>query len=369
MMIALIGVVCCARVDAAVLSGLQSGAATSTASGTLTVTISSIDTTRSFLIFQTRSSGDRPVNSMLRGRIASATSLEFIRSTNESSPLAINIQWYVLSFSSGVSVQRGDVAQNATTINITITPVSAVSHAFVMWSKTPASTETSWNANDPTLGELTSTSNLQFRITSTSASQQVSWQVIEFTNATDINVQKGSTSLTSSASSVAVTLPTAVDVDRTFVLVGYRVSSTATGSNVGDRMLRAVLTNSTTITIDRAITGDAITEIGWQAIELRDGSTVQRGSQTFPTATATATAALGRTVDVTSAVPLASVQPVAGQNMGRSDITADDVIGSGTVTMTLTPTQLSMTRNSTAATADIGWFVVQFVRRFVTIIN
>jgi hypothetical protein len=369
-MLAVIGMAWCAPVEAAILSGLQIGVATSTASGTVTVSISSIDTTRSFLIFQTRSSGDRPASSMLLGRIASATTLEFIRATSELTPATINIQWYVLSFSSGVSVQRGEFTQNATTINVAITPVSAVSRAFVTWSKSSASTETSWDSDDPTVGELTSTSNLQFRVTtSTSLTQQLSWQVIEFTNPSDINVQKGSTNLSTNASSVTVTLPTAVDVDRTFVLVGYRVGSNASGSDVGARMLRAVLTNSTTITIDRAITGDTITEIGWQAVELRDGSTVQRGSQTLPTATATATVTLGRSVDVTSAVPFASVQPVSGQNMGRSNLSTDDIIGSGAVTMTLSPTQLSMTRNYTAATADIGWFVVQFARRFVTIID
>ena len=368
-MVALMAVGWCARVDAALLSGLQSGVATSTASGTVTVSISSIDTTRSFLIFQTRSSGDRPASSMLRGHIASATSLEFIRATSELTPATINIQWYVLSFSSGVSVQRGDFTQNATTINVAISPVSAVSHAFVLWSKSSEPTETSWDSDDPTVGELTSTSNLQFRVGTSSLLQQLSWQVVEFTNSSDINVQKGSVSLGSSASSVTATLSPAVDVDRTFVLVGYRVASGSSGSDIGARMLRAVLTNSTTITIDRAITGDTITEIGWQAIELKDGSTVQRGSQTLPTGTALTTTGLGRSVDVASAVPFASVQPVSGQNMGRSNLSTDDVIGSGAVTMTLSPTQLSMTRNYTAATADIGWFVVQFVRRLVTIID
>ena len=102
---------------------MQSGTAVNTANGTQTITISSIDITKSFLIFQVRSSGDRPVNSTVRGRIASATTIQFERSTNEGAPLAINIQWYVATFGSGVSVQRGEAMMNALTVNVPVTAV------------------------------------------------------------------------------------------------------------------------------------------------------------------------------------------------------------------------------------------------------
>ena len=38
------------------------------------------------LIFQTRSSGDRPVNSTIRGRLATSTTIQFERETNEGTP-------------------------------------------------------------------------------------------------------------------------------------------------------------------------------------------------------------------------------------------------------------------------------------------
>ena len=85
---------------------MQSGTAVNSANGIQTVTISAIDITKSFLIFQVRSAGDRPVNSTLRGRLASSTTIQFERVTNEGAPLAINIQWYVATFGSGVLVQR-----------------------------------------------------------------------------------------------------------------------------------------------------------------------------------------------------------------------------------------------------------------------
>ncbi len=64
---------------AAVLQQVQSGTAVNSANGIQTVTISSIDITKSFLIFQVRSTGDRPVSTTLRGRLASSTTIQFER--------------------------------------------------------------------------------------------------------------------------------------------------------------------------------------------------------------------------------------------------------------------------------------------------
>ena len=272
---------------------------------------------------------------------------------------AIDIQWYVVEIPSGVNVQRGEVAsQNATTINVPIAPVAAISQAFVTWSKTPAATDQTFNSDDALVGELTSTSNLQFRVNGANSSHVIWWQVVEFTNSADINVQKGTTSLLGTATSTNVTLGTPVDVNSTFLLVGFRTAGS--GSDVGSRMLRARLVDSSTITIDRSVSGtpDDITEISWQAVEFKNGSSVQRGSETFLTGVAQ------KTVPISSvnprAVAFASVQPVGGQNMGRSAYTGDDIVGVCSVTMGLSATQITMDRNSTVAACDIGWFVVEF---------
>jgi hypothetical protein len=357
-----------ARSGAALLSGVQSGTAVSTASGTVTVPITSIDPTRSFLVFQTRHDGNRPVSSYLRGRIATATTLEFVRVTDEATPVQMDIRWYVASFASGVSVQRGQVSQATQTINVPITPVGAVNRAFVTWSKTPVNTDGTWDNNDPILGELTSASNLQFRVDFETAVHTIWWEVVEFTDPADITVQKGSTSLTGAATSVTATLSPAVDVGRTFLLVGFRTADS--GNDIGARMLRAQLTNSTTITIDRSTagSGDDITEIVWQAVELKDGSSVQRGSETFAAGTAQRIVPLSPPMDPNRSIAFASVQPAGGQNQGRSPYTASDVLGVGSFTMALAPGQITMDRNNTAAASDVGWFAVQFkARRVVTI--
>jgi hypothetical protein len=347
--------------DAAICQSVQSGTAVNTANGIQTITISSVDTTKSVLFFQTRSSGNRPVQSEVRGRLQTATTIQFERVTDETTPAAtINIQWYVVTFGSGVSVQRGETPLSATSTNVAITAVASLSQAFVLWSMTPAAADNAWGADDQVLGELTTTTNLQFRVNTLNANHTVAWQVVQFTNAADINVQKGTTSLIGAATSTTVTLGTAVNTSKTFVLVGARVTD-GSGPDIGAKMVRAQLTNSTTITIDRAAaTTSDVTEIVWQAVELKDASMVWRGSANFAAGATQATAFLQPPVNIGRTVAFLSMQDGGGQNGGRTPYVGDDVPGVADATASLVYDTLTLTRNSTVSSADLGWFVVQF---------
>jgi len=214
---------------------------------------------------------------------------------------------------------------NAPTINVTLpTPVAALNQAFVIWSKSPKANDGTYDQNDPIVGELTSTSNLQFRVNSSDLNtrHEISWQVIEFTNSADINVQKGTTSLTSTSPdplSVDVTLGTPVDVNRTFVLVGH-TATTWNGNPIGAKMLRARLIDSNTIRIDRSNSAIDIPEIVWQAVELKDGSGVLRGSESFITTEGQRVVPLGGTIDTNRSIAFSarSMAPSveASENMG-----------------------------------------------------
>ena len=218
---------------------------------------------------------------MLRGRIASSTTVEFVRATTETSP--INIQWYVVEYAAGIRVQRGEVNQTNTTINVPLAALTSVNQAFVTCSKTPDPTETTFSDSDPVVGELTATTNLQLRVSSApSAGPVISWQVIEFLNPASLDVQKGSvTNLTGTNLVATATLAAPVNTNSTFLLAGYRTSGS--GTSIGARLVRAQLTDASTVTFDRSIAGvpDDISEIFWQAVQLNDGSAVQRGSVNF----------------------------------------------------------------------------------------
>ncbi|HDY75884.1 MAG TPA: hypothetical protein ENH49_05105, partial [Candidatus Marinimicrobia bacterium] len=284
---------------AAAVDNVQSGTLSSSGNGTVTANITAVDLSKSFLIFNTRSNSNRPPGSMVRGRIASSTTVEFERVTNESS--TISIQWYVVEFQSGVTVQRGSVNQSSSTVNVPINPVSSLNQAYVTWSKTPSSGDGAWSDDDPIVGELTTTSNLQFRVNVDNSNHVIWWQVIEYTNAAEIFVQKGTTSWNSSTKDETITLGTTIDEDNSFLLVGFRTSGSYA---IGKAMLRAEIKNSTQIKIEREKDGVAISEIVWQVIELKDGSTVQHEKSEFSSGDATETESI-TSVDLNKSVAFA----------------------------------------------------------------
>jgi Peptidase family C25 len=355
--------------QAAVVQSVQTGIATSNADGVLTVPITAINPAQSALFFDSNFDSNRPTSSAVAGRIASATTLEFVRATDEATPGTMSIRWYVVQWSSGVSVQRGVQAQNATVIDIPITAVAAVNQAFVTWSKFPQQTDVNnLDNDDPIIGELTTTTNLQFRV-DMPRPVDFYWQVIEFTNAADISVQKGSTALIGNTLSVDATLPIAVNPASTFVLVGYNTTSGA-GPAIGARMVRAQLIDATTVRIDRSIGGADLTEIHWHAVELLDGSEVLRGSASFATGVATDVAGFGgRKLNLNGAVAFASVQVESGLNMGKTPFATDDIVGVCSVRSTLAATTLTLERANTADTCDVGWFVVQFAPMATTAVT
>lgn len=338
---------------------VQSGTATSSANGVVSVGITPIDPTLSFLMFSSRHDSNRPVGSMIRGRLnATGDAVEFERVTNETTPVTMTMEWYVVTYTCGITVQRGEVSQASTTIDVPISSVGSTAQAFVTWSKTPSAGDNGFDTNDPLVGELTSPTNLQFRVNSANSSHIIAWQVIAFDDPADVNVQTGSTSLLGTATSTTATLSPA-DVAKTFVLASYRTAGS--GADIGARMLRAELTNSTTITFTRDISGtpDNITDITWQAIELKEGSSVQRGTQTFAAATTQQNIAI-TSVDTNKAYAFGSVQAGSGQNVGSSSYAADDIIGVGSFTAELSTSQLTLTRDNTADAANVGWFIVHW---------
>ena len=69
----------------------------------------------------------------------------------------------------GVIVQRGSTTQSAATGDVSITAVNSIAAAFVTYSKVPYQSDGSWGDNDPMIAELTTTTNLEFRVDNVNA--------------------------------------------------------------------------------------------------------------------------------------------------------------------------------------------------------
>lgn len=344
--------------SAAEVDTVQTGVLTTFGNGTTTVAIQDIDPTRSFLIFNSRfSNSSRAGNQMIRGRILNNNTLEFVRVTNQSS--AMDITWTVVSFSTGVSVQRGETNQTATATDQTLTTPVVTDQSFILWSKTPDPGDDAPDQDDPILAELVAADTLQFRVDQADPSHVIWWQVVEFTDPADIHVQWGSASLTGTTTSDTIALTTPVDTATTFVLCGYR--SSGNGNDVEERLLRAELTDANTITVTREDVGDDVEEILCHAVELTDGSMVQTGTTNFAAGQTLANEALNPFVDPNKSIAFSPVQPYGGTNQGSIPTGAGGNTGKGSFTFGLSSGNVEIERNNAGGDqATVTWFVVTF---------
>jgi hypothetical protein len=172
------------RASSVVLSNIQSGEVT--VSGTTQdVTVSSVDTLRSVLFFNSRLNVNSPAKGLVKGALLDSTTLRFVKNNTAASA---TVRWYLVEFTSGVTVTRGTAAQTATTINVTI-PTVDLTESFVLISNERSGN--GFSSDDFWRARLTSATNLELRVDSGSGGN-VDWQVVEVDSA---SVQRGTVAL------------------------------------------------------------------------------------------------------------------------------------------------------------------------------
>ncbi|MCH8122206.1 MAG: hypothetical protein IH853_03710, partial [Bacteroidetes bacterium] len=246
---------------------VQSGTTTFTGLST-DVTITSVDLTKSFLVFSYTVDDEGPSQFQVRGDLTTSTNIHFERVGAVGSPI-VTIAWYVAEFTSGVTVQRGNDPHNTETVNIPITAVD-LSESFPLISWQGAGS--TWNSDEGLRAQLTSTTNLELDA-ALAISDNVNWQVIEYNGAV---VQRGFHTLGTTEVTTTEAI-TAVDLAKSFVIV----TNTIGGSDFPDDLgIQAEFSATNQLTFTRGATGPLL-EIYWVVVEFTGDESVQSGSATF----------------------------------------------------------------------------------------
>jgi hypothetical protein len=307
--------------------------------------------------------------------------------------ITTRVHYYVAEFTAGVSVQRGAATFSGTALTPTAAPsFTAVdcTKSFVLTSMRSNQTGTS---NDErafvraTLGTAAApctsgtSSNLELTRLEGSAGTTltVEWQIVTYEGAT---VQRGTSCIGGAAASPAcptaagatngrnnrVTLGTAVDTTKTFILHTWQVGTAVAGVE-GEYLVRSeFLTTGASVTgveFERALTvtnNNRQVQISYQVVSLADGSTVQ-GSGTAPTTinngTASSTPNFTTVVDTTRTVPIFSL---SGGDSG-SDTRLDDMNLTGVIAGSNgTQSEFVLTRLNTSQAVTVAFFAVSFFR-------
>ncbi len=342
------------------LTSIQQGETVHAIDGTVSVPITAVDPTDAFVVASLRSDSNQPADSVVQVDLSpGGTAVELVRSTDAVTPPSITVAWSVVEYGCGLSVQRGTVNGDGTgQLDVTIGAVDPAA-SFVLVSSAPEATAASYGADDLYIAELINATTLRIRADGSAfdTGRTFAWQVVSFDDPADAAVQTVTTSLSSAQASDTITLGSAVNVDSTFLLA--TATSTSTGADIGERLIRAHLVDANTVAVDRSLTGDSI-DVSIQVVDLRDGSTVRHGTVDLSASQSSAAVTIAP-VDTSRAVAVSTVAQPGVAAGGMTDHAADDVAGEGSATIAVTdPTTVTVTRDGTASNASFGWQVIEW---------
>lgn len=342
------------------LGSVQSGETVHAVNGNVSVPITAVDPSGSFVVASVRSASNEPADSVVQVQLdAGGTSVELDRLTDTGAPPQVIVAWSVVEYTCGVTVQRGVVNGNGSgQVDIPISSVD-LSSSFALSSTSPAASATQYDADDSLLVELTAPTTLRVRTAGAAiaATRSIAWQVVSFDDPGDASTLTLAGTLAAGAATTTLTIPTPVDPTSTFILASATTSST--GVDVSERQLRARLVDATTVEISRLGTGTAM-DISVQVVTLRDGTSVRHGFVDFLPGQPVRTVDI-EPVDPQRSTALATVATPGIASGGQTDHAVDDVAGEASATFALTNSDtLSVQRSSTASNASFGWQVIEW---------
>lgn len=338
------------------LQGVQQGTATSSTTGVSSIAIAPVDPSRSFVLFSSSSADGEPDESVASLRLADSSTLEVVRASDSAPSGTVQIEWSVVEYACGVSVQRGTInGAGATALDVTLAPIDPTS-SFAVVSSLPGAGSVDYGSDVLTSAHVLDAGTLRIdAAVPIPASTRLDWQVVTFDTPGEAVVQTLTATLIDGVSTTTVAIPASVNPSSTLLVAGIRTANS--GATIGDRLVRVRLLDEQTIEVERDLTtGSADVDV--QVVELRDGSTVQRGVLDFAIGQGTATATMPP-VSVGRTTAVSTVTFAGGSSGGSTSMAIDDVVGEGSVRARLLDSQtVELRRDATAASASFAWQAV-----------
>lgn len=311
----------------------------------------SVNASKTILLFSVSHDEDQPECGLIAGNLNSGgTQITFRRGSSFCNNSA-TIQYSLVEFSSGVTVQRGVLADG----NGDAPKVATLNSAVDVTKSFPIISMytdfSAYNSDDFAEADITDENTLTVRLNNAHSQTQVEWQVVEFDDAvihTD-QVQIGSGSTSQSADTASN-----FDIAKSWLMFTYR--TTVDPADPASEAVRGAITDNNTLTFDRNASGTTI-DITYYVVEFTNDTLVDYGTLSFANTTATDTDTISIT-DASKAVITAGGLYYSG---GKGSFNSDDNFGHTQAALTITnTTTVSGTRGGTSGTADMDYFVVQF---------
>ena len=222
-------------------------------SGTTTdVTISSVDISKSYVIFSARNASGANAQ-YATAQLINGTTLRFTREDNTGT---LEIEWFVIT-DPLATVQRGTTAIGSgnTTETQAISSVD-LSKSFITISHRTNESNINNDHRAHYIAKFNSNTEIEFERGESGAAGTVAWEVVTISDAV---VQHGVNSVSGSSGNQAIT---AVDLDHAFVIA----PNTTTVSNLESRHVRTSFNSTTQIDFNRVATSGT-PKVGWFVVE------------------------------------------------------------------------------------------------------
>jgi hypothetical protein len=335
---------------ALVLHHIEKGSVSfATTDVTQTVTLSralTTDTSKTMLFCSARVASNSSIDFNILGRVLSTTQIQFERAATPGVAAVVNYE--VIEFVQGISVQHLYFTQTATTTNTTISAVTlAQSFAFITHKGSGGGLGT----DDMFYANLTTTTNLATVGVATQASAVVAAQVVQIDDAA---VQKIGPTTWTTGTTTDITVTSITDT-QTFWFFGNTFSTSPFNANAWPYLSYV---NSTTLRYTRAATNANTTVLLAYVVSLTPGVAVQNILTTIASSGSTVSPTISSVnTNLTDLLVNCSYQMLGSAN------TADDQAGDGLITVSgLTATAFTATRaaaNAVAMNANVQ--VLQWV--------
>jgi hypothetical protein len=261
----------------------------------------------------------------------------------------IQVHWSVVTFTSGVTVQRGVVntfTTNPLTVALTtIDPAKSFVLLGGQWNS-----GSGWGSNEFVRAQITSATALQ--VDTAAIGTNIAYQVVSVDGA---SVQRGTASLSSGQTVASATITTAPS--GSLVLASYTTDN-ASGISAGALMVQSDLATPTSVQFSRYLGGSNI-NLAYEVVSLPFAT--YHGTSTFGTGVSARNESVPG-IDPSTAVALASSQAIMGQAVGSTSYAGaqGDLVGEGAFTLNVGADSVSVQRASSDATATVPWTVVDF---------
>lgn len=165
----------------AVIKSIQRGGATiKSHQSSVSITVSPVVMSKAVLLFSANTnfeaSFDIPSASVCSGRIGSVSNIVFYRNTT--AVQTISIEWQIIEYETGVSVQRGTISSSGTFFNATIINVDLMK-SYVISYCSPAGTDAA-AIRAQVRSRIASSTSLDFDRETDFGPISIDWQVVSY---------------------------------------------------------------------------------------------------------------------------------------------------------------------------------------------